>query len=521
MSGIRTVFAVLLAVVAASAGGSEPGATLAVVNARIWTGDPLQPWAEAIAVSGERILAVSSNAAIRKLVSPSTRLVDGNGNMLTPGFIDAHFHLLDLKRIGPHPPLSLYFVTSKAELVDSVAARAAAIPEGTWIFGHGWNERKWGGELPTRQWIDTLTPDHPVWLTNIREDAGLANTAALRAAGITRATKEPPEGGIVCDTRGEPTGLIRGGPMWLVDAVLAERDRDAVDSSAEEIMRRLTEHGVTSVQHSGNWEELLVFQRLHKAGRLRTRLFAAVPLPAWTRLRDHVAAHGRGDEWLHWGGLKLFGMSLASDPRPSEERKPDRWSVQFTLGDLYTWISGASQAGLQVMVHGGGDDVLRIFDRVRREQNLQDPRFRIEHAHNLAPETVALFATSGAIASVQPPLLAHFDHRTKIGVPLPKYLFPCRDLLEAGVVIAFGTDAITASSLTPPLESIRMALERPGPDGRPLTFEECLRAYTRDAACEESPTDCWTFRLVVTDARSRSPLDFADCTEAGFVAGKR
>jgi hypothetical protein len=459
------------------------GPSLAILNARVWTGNKRQPWAQAVAVTGDQISAVGTSEEIRKCLESDTRVIDGNGNTLLPGLIDAHFHILNLP--APDPPLNLMFVASKQAFADRVARYAAKVPAGAWIVGEGWNERKWGGELPSRDWIDAITPRHPVWLTNEMGDAGLANSLALQAAGITRATLEPPEAVIARDARGEPTGLIRGGPMWLIDAVFAERDREAADRYVLPLVDALHGIGVTSVHHTGSWQELLALRRLHKAGRLGMRIYVGVPLRSWRRLRDYVAAYGRGDPWLHWGGLKLFQNTWSEQPRPVKDGKVDRYSAQPSAEEAYEWFAGASRAGLQIMVHAGGYPVLKFYERIQAEQRLPDPRFRIEHAHDIPRDWIALYARAGVIASVQPSLLSHFDIRTAVGAPPPTHLFPCRELLDAGVTIAFGTDAVTASRLTSPFEMIQLALERPDPDGRRLTLEECLRACTRDAAYAE------------------------------------
>ncbi len=475
-----------------AAGGlsaAEPKADLVIRNSRVWTGDPKRPWAQAVAVSGDRIAAVGSDEEIGVRVGPSTAVFDGHGASLLPGLIDAHFHLLDLRTTGGEPPLNLRFAAGREEFVEIVAGEARKAPEGAWIFGEGWDERKWGGALPSKEWIDRVTPDHPVWLLNAYGDSGLANSAALREAGIGRDTGESPPEGIVRDRNGEPTGLIRGGPMWLMDRVLAEKVIGPAGRQAEETMDRLAALGVTSVQHTGNWQELLVFQRLRQTGKLKTRIYAGVPLPAWGRMRDYVASHGRGDAWLHWGLLKLFRGTWAPGPAVDRSGRRDRWSVQPSAGEVYDWFAGAARTGLQTTVHAGGYEILKIYERVRKEIKPKDPRFRIEHAHDLPPDWIALYASEGVIASVQPPLLAHIDERTLSGAAAPKHLFPCRELLDAGVKIVLGTDAITASPLMSPFEVLAEAIERPGPDGRRLTLEQALVAYTRDAAFAEFSED--------------------------------
>lgn len=486
----RRLHALLAAASSLLAGGLAPApavvpgraATLAVVNGRVWTADPRRPHAEAVAVTGDRLLAVGSIAEIEAFIAPSTTVIDARGHTVLPGFVDAHFHILNL--VERPPLLNLRFVASRQELVRLVAEAVAEAPPGSWVLGEGWDERKWGGALPSRVWIDAVTRRNPAWLTRSFGGAGLANSLALAAVGISD-TNDTKPAGIVRDRAGAPTGLLRGGALRLVDAALLAPDRERAEREAIRVSEALLKLGVTSVQHSGNWKELLVLDGLRQQGRLPVRVYAAVPLPSWERLRDFVAERGRGDEWLRWGGLKLFQHSWTTRPHAVTNGRLDRYAVQPTAEEAYGWFAGASRAGLQIMVHAGGIEHLRFFDRVRAELKLADPRFRIEHAHDVSPVELALYASAGVIASVQPVLLQHHDSRTAAGIAPPKHLFPCRAMLDSGIRIAFGTDALTASPLTSPFRSIRIALERPGPDGRTLTLEQCLRAHTADAAFAE------------------------------------
>jgi predicted amidohydrolase YtcJ len=432
-------------------------ATLAVVNARVWTGNPSQPWASAIAVTGERILAVGSDEQILELVVPSTRVIDARGWTLTPGFIDSHVHMLQFEPAHASPPsLFLRFTRGKAAVAAKIAAYAKVLPTGAWIYGHDWNaESTWqGGPPPSASWLDQVAPDHPVWLTSQSGDIGIANTRALRKAGMAQSN---------------PTGLIRGGPMWRVEEALIESTRDRDEARIQAATDRLLRAGVTSIHHNNSWHQLILFRRMKAGGRLRMRIYACPSFPGELRLKEFIDEHGRGDEWLHWGGLKAYGRIDA-----------DRY---------YRWISNASRGALQVMTHVGSEGELRtllqIYDRVQKEQRLQDPRFRIEHAHEMPPDLIARMAELGAIVSWQPPLLAHFDQRTAAGQAPPRNLFDCRALLDSGVRIAFGTDGNLWRSMVTPIESIQLALQRPGPDGRRITLDEALRAYTRDAAYAE------------------------------------
>jgi hypothetical protein len=368
-------------------------------------------------------------------------------------------------RSRPLPPIFLRFVQSRNDVAHRVAAYATALPKGAWILGDDWTDSTWRGQLPSRRWLDSFAPHHPVWLVGKEGNVGIANSAALGVARITRNTPDERPGAILRDSRGDPTGVIRGGPMWRIEAAIVEQTRERDDRLLEEVVNRLLRWGVTSVHHNNNWSDFLVLRRLHQAGKLRMRVYASPSLPAWERLRDYIAVHGRGDAWMHWGALKGFGAIREEE--------------------YHRWVSSASKAGLQVMVHVGNHEELRIllevFGRVRREQNLRDPRFRVEHAHDMPSDAIPLMARVGAIASWQPPLLAHADQRTARGVKPPENLFPCRALLDAGVRIAFGTDSDPVS----PVGSLQMALERAAPDGSRLTLDQALRAYTIDAAYAE------------------------------------
>ncbi len=432
------------------AAADAPVASLAIVNARVWTGDAFRPWATAIAAAGEHILAVGAEEEIRPFLIPSTRVVDGRGGMLTPGFIDAHIHMHQFDGALPLPPLFLRFLKNREDVAERIAVRTEMFPEGTWIWGRDWVDATWGKQgPPTRSWLDQVAPRHPVWLTSESGDAGIANTAALRCAGITKTIYDP-TGGIVRDARGEPTGLIRGGPMWRIEAALIEKTRILDDRLIEQGMERLVRAGVTSVHHNNSWHQLIIFRRLQEAESCG---FASMPVhrfPAGGACGTTSTTYGRGDAWLHWGGMKGYGAIIE-----------DRY---------YRWVVDASRAGLQVMAHVGDEKGLRtllaVYERVRKEQNLQDPRFRIEHAHDMPPDLIPLIAKVGAVVSWQPPLLAHVDQRTASGLPAPQHLFNCRGLLENGVRIAFGTDATPWREYVSPLQALQMALERPGP-GRP------------------------------------------------------
>ena len=481
----------------APAPSGEP-VTLAVVNARVWTGDARRPWADAVAVRGERIAAVGSSAEIRKLAPPGARIIDARGQMLVPGFHDAHVHFIDGGfRLAS---VQLRDATTPAEFVARIKAFAAGVPAGTWITGGDWDHEQWGGQLPERGWIDSVTPDHPVWVNRLDGHMSLANSAALRAAGVTRATPEVDGGAIVRDAAGEPTGVLKDNAMSLVDAKVPDPSPDRKDGALDAAMRHVARHGVTSVHNMGSWDDLATLRRAHAAGRLVTRVYAAVPLASWERLRDTVAAAGRGDSWLRIGGLKGYvdgslGSHTAAFLEPFTDTPRESGLIVTPLDDLYRWTRGADAAGLQVMVHAIGDRAIRaqldIFERVARENGARDRRFRIEHAQHIAPPDMPRFASLGVIASMQP-YHAIDDGRWAervIGRERILTTYAFRSLRDAGARMVFGSDWFVAPPT--PLEGIYAAVTRRTLDGRnpggwvpeqKVTVEDALRAYTAAGA---------------------------------------
>lgn len=476
--------------------------TLAIVNARVWTGDRTAPWAEAIAARGEVIAAVGTSDEIRKMAANLVP-VDAGGRLLVPGFIDTHVHFVQGGfRLAS---VQLRDAKTRAEFVRRIEAFAATVPPGTWIRGGDWDHSLWGGELPTRDWIDAVTREHPVWINRLDGHMALANTVALKTAGITRATKDLAGGEVLRSPDGEPTGLLKDNAMALVDKVAPPPSGEMRDRALAAAMKYVAEQGVTSVHNMGTWDELATFARARAANALTTRIYGVVPLNDWERLRDVVArkehggADGRGDEWLRVGGLKGFvdgslGSHTAAFHQPFNDSPNDRGLLVNSPEDLYRWISGADAAGLHVMVHAIGDRanglLLNIFERVVTENGQRDRRFRIEHAQHLASTDIPRFAKLGVIASMQP------YHAIDDGRWAERYIgdrirttYAFRSLLDSGARLAFGSDWYVAPPT--PLEGIYAAVTRRTLDDRnpggwvpeqKISVEQALRAYTADAA---------------------------------------
>jgi hypothetical protein len=476
--------------------------SLAILNARIWTGVPSTPWVEAMAVSGERIALTGSNEDVRR-VAGGAQQIDGGGRLVVPGFIDAHVHFID----GGFRLASVQLRDAKTreEFVARIRTFTATVPAGTWITGGDWDHSLWGGELPARQWIDEATPDHPVWINRLDGHMALANSVALKAAGVARGTRDVAGGEIVRDPGGEPTGLLKDNAMGLVDRAVPDPSNEMRDRALTAAMKYVAEQGVTSVHNMGSWADLATFARARRADTLTTRIYGVVPLADWERLRgvverkEHGGDDGRGDEWLRVGGLKGFvdgslGSHTAAFHEPFDDAPKDRGLLVNTPEDLYRWISGADKAGLHVMVHAIGDRanglLLDIYERVIGENGPRDRRFRVEHAQHLAPADIPRFAKTGVIASMQP------YHAIDDGRWAEKYIgarigttYAFRSLLDSGARLAFGSDWFVAPPT--PLEGIYAAVTRRTLDDRhpggwvpaqKISVEEALRAYTVGAA---------------------------------------
>ncbi|HEX8361863.1 MAG TPA: amidohydrolase, partial [Longimicrobium sp.] len=327
-----------------------------------------------------------------------------------------------------------------------------------------------------------------------------ANSAALRAAGVTRAVEDVEGGEIVRGPGGELTGIFKDNAMGRVDRAVPPPSAVMRDRALDAAMRYVAEQGVTGVHHVGGWDDLAVFRRAHAAGRLRTRIYAAVPLDSWERLRDTVAARGRGDAWLRIGGLKGYvdgslGSHTAAFHRPFTDAPADSGLIVTPRADLERWVRGADAAGLQVMVHAIGDRanalILDVFQEVARANGARDRRFRVEHAQHIAPADLARFGRLGVIPSMQP-YHAIDDGRWAervIGSERSLTTYAFRSLLDGGARLAFGSDWFVAPPT--PLEGIYAAVTRRTLDdrnpggwvpGQRITVEEALRAYTAGAA---------------------------------------
>ncbi len=471
-----------------------------IVYGRVWTGDSARPWAEALAVQGDRITAVGSRAEVRQLAGPATRVLDNGANLVTPGFGDAHTHFVG----GGFQLVSvdLRDADTPEEFIRRLAAFARTLPAGRWITGGDWDHERWrGSPLPRREWFDSATPDNPVFVSRLDGHMGVANSAALRAAGITRDTQAPPGGQIVRDsTTGEVTGVLKDNAMARMFDAIPAPSADQADSALARAMQHAAALGVTTVHVMGGWDDFATFRRARAGGAMVTRVRAFVPIESWRRLADTVRTAGRGDAWLAWGGLKGFmdgslGSTTAALFDAYLDAPTSRGLLVTDSARRRQEVLSADSAGLQLAIHAIGDRanamLLRFFEEAVARNGARDRRFRIEHAQHLRQGDIPRFGRSGIVASMQPYHVID-DGRWAANRLDPARLagtYAFRTLLNTGGRLAFGSDWTVAP--LDPLLGIYAAVTRRTLDGRnpsgwvpaqKITLEETLRAYTAGVA---------------------------------------
>jgi predicted amidohydrolase YtcJ len=485
-------------------------ADLVIINANIHTLDKSQPVAEAVAVFGNKIAAVGTSAEIRKLVGARTRVIDAHGALVMPGFNDAHVHFTDG---GQHlASVQLRDASSPEEFARRIGEFAAKTPKGRWITGGDWDHERWTpASLPTKELIDNVTSDHPVFVNRLDGHMGLANSVALKLAGVTKETPDPPGGLIVRDARtGEPTGVLKDAAQSFVYAKMPDPSWDERLDFARAATNHAASVGVTSVQDMSAGTDVGIYQYLASRGELKTRVYAVSPLPAWERIASVGVRARFGGDLIRIGGLKGFAdgslgstTALFFEPyndAPNTAGLPS--DEMFPPERMYERIRAADRAGLQVMIHAIGDKandtILSFYERVIKEDGERDRRYRIEHAQHLRALDIARFGRAHVIASMQPYHCID-DGRwaeKRIGHERARTTYAFRTLLDTGATLAFGTDWFVAP-LNPLLgiyaATTRRTLDGKNPNGwipeQKISVEEAVRAYTVGSAFAEFTDD--------------------------------
>ena len=488
---------------------TRPAADLIISNAKIWTVDKTHPTAQAVAVLGDRIVAVGSSSEVDAWRGPSTRMIDAGGHLLLPGFNDAHVHFvsggLQLASID------LNDATSPEEFARRIAERAKTTPKGEWILGGDWDETKWTpAQLPTKELIDSVTPNNPVFVTRYDGHMGLANSVALRLARITARTPDPPGGVIVRDAAGNPTGALKDAALDQLDKSIPPLTHEQRVQAVKRALAHAASLGVTSLQEmDDNGEELeniAVYAELLQRGELTARIYAAPLIKYVDDLAKIGVRHAFGGPYLQIGALKTFadgslGSSTAYFFEPFTDQPNNRGLLSDAMQPLSLMrerMMKADAAGLQICTHAIGDQgisiILDLYSEVETAHGPANRRFRIEHAQHMAAKDFDRFAKLSVIASVQP-YHAIDDGRwaeKRIGHDRASRTYAFRTFLNHGVRLAFGTDWNVAPlnpMLTVYAAVTRATLDGKNPDGwfpeQKFTLPEALEAYTMGSAYAE------------------------------------
>jgi predicted amidohydrolase YtcJ len=477
-------------------------ADFVVRGGRIYTLDPVNPRAEALAAWRGRILAVGRAAEIEGLIGPGTRVLDAGGGTVLPGFHDAHCHILlfGLSLVE----VNLREATRIAEVVEAVAAHAARIPPGRWIRGGGYNENKLAERRhPTRYDLDPVSPHHPVWLSHISGHMGVANSLALERAGITRETPDPPGGRIVRDEGGEPTGVLLETAQELIKRVLPPYTLEEVKAALAAAGRRMAAEGITAVQDAwAGWiapEEFRAYQEAVAEGLLPQRVWLLVDVER-LRVQDErfdfaFGLHtGFGGDRLRLGAIKIFidgsliGRTAALRQPYADPPGVSGMLVQEPQG-LVERVRRAHAGGWQVAMHAIGDRAIEAaLDAIEEVMGPEAARFRprIEHCGVVPPDLLHRLRRLRPIVVTQPRFLYELGEgfRAALGEERMAWTYPLASL--RGVPLALSSDRPVVDGA--PLRGLQAAVTRRTREGwalapqEALSLEEALRAYTMGAA---------------------------------------
>jgi predicted amidohydrolase YtcJ len=504
----RRVFLSVFGMVAVCVSGfaQRPAASFIVRNAKVWTVDKSHPRAQGVAVLGARIVAVGSDAEVELWRGRDTKVIDAHGKLLLPGFNDAHVHFVNGG--AALDAVQLTDAASPEEFARRIGERARKTARGEWILGGDWDETLWNPQkLPTKELIDPLTAKTPVFVDRHDLHLGLANSLALRMAGVTAQTPDPAGGVIVRDAQGDPTGILKDAAKELMLKIIPPLSHEQRVRVVKRALAHAASLGVTSVQNMDPENaDIAVYSELRERGELTTRLYVA---PYITDVDDQVKLgirHAFGDAFLRMGAVKAYADgSLGSATAYFFEPFTDQPSSHGILSDQMHPISlmrermlKADAAGLQICTHAIGDQaistILDLYTEVVKVHGDADRRFRIEHAQHMAAKDFDRFAQLQVIASMQP-YHAIDDGRwaeARIGHDRASRTYAFRTFLDHGVRLAFGTDWDVAPlnpMLTLYAAVTRATLDGKNPHGwfpeQKLTVTEAVEAYTMGSAYAE------------------------------------
>ncbi len=473
----------------------------AFVNGKIYTVNEKQPLAETVIVEYNKIIFVGSNDEAKKLIDAATNIVDLKGKLMLPGFIDDHVHLISggfyLLGIDLRPANSTTeFRKILKDYVDKYPNK--------WITGGYWDHEKWEkNELPTKEMIDDISPNTPVFVERLDGHMGLANSYALKLAGITKDTESPEGGLVVKDPKtGEPTGVLKDNAMSFVYNIIPAAKFEENYEAALAALNEAKKLGITSVHDITYDDALDVFNKLKDEGKLTCRIYTRMPIVEYSKLVEKNIQVGFGDNLIKMGSLKAFADGSLGSSTAWFFDKYNQDTTTYGLpmdiitdGSMEKWCMDADKNHLQISVHAIGDRanayMLDLYEKIIKENPKWDRRFRIEHAQHIRFEDIQRFADLGVIPSVQP--YHCIDDgvwaEKRIGPERIKYAYPFKSFLDAGAKLCFGTDWYVAP-LNPLLglyaAVTRRTLDDKNPDGwipeQKISIEDAIKCYTLNSA---------------------------------------
>ena len=477
-----------------------------IINAKVHTVDRQRPQAEAVAVCGERISKVGSTADVRALAGRQTTIIDARGRLVVPGFNDAHVHLISGAEqiVG----VDLRPARDEQDFAQRLKDHVARVPEGRWIQGGYWDHEAWPSRgLPTKALLDSVTPRHPVFVQRLDGHMGVANSLAMKLAGVRRDARDPDGGTIVRDGTGEPTGVFKDNAMELITRAVPPPTLDETIEKARAPLAHAASLGVTTIQDmSASGTELQAYQHIRAAGGLTARIYS-IQNRSIGGLKEAGIGTGFGDDWLRIGGLKLFadgsmGSGTAAFFEPYTDEPSTSGLLLQTPEALEQAIFDGDAAGFQLIVHAIGDRanaiVLDAFAKLARERGARDRRPRIEHAQVVRDSDKARFKQLNVIASIQPSHCID-DMRwaeRRIGKARCGIAYDFKSFVDAGAHLAFGTDWFV-EPLNPML-GLYAAVTRQFTDGTPtggwfpeerISMAQALEFYTLGSAYAEFADD--------------------------------
>jgi hypothetical protein len=483
-------------------------ADVVVIHGKVYTVNPAQPWAEAVAIKDGKFIAVGSSQDILKLRTASTKVIDAQGHLVLPGFGDAHVHFME----GSMTLLGVKLDDAKtiSEIQKRVKEFAASHPGDGWIQGMGWSYDAFGKTgLPDKKYLDEVVSDRPVFLSCFDGHTTWANSKALQMAGIDRDTPDPENGKIVRDTQGNPTGALKESASHLVRKVVPEPTRDEHMKALQAGLAEARSHGVTRIHGAGgDFEYFDLYDELRKNGQLTSRFYISYFLdppeltPQILSSLDKARATYH-DDWLAGGAVKtmLDGVvesHTAAMLTPYADDPAIKGKVFWEPAQYQATVTELDKRGYQIFTHAIGDGAVRLaldsYENMNKVNGTSDSRPRIEHIETITTQDIPRFGKLGVIPSMQP-LHAYPDADTlevwlkNAGLEREPRAFAWQSIAHGGGRLAFGSDwpVVTIS----PWPGVQTALTRQTSDGKPaggfvpaqrLTLEQAIEAYTMGVA---------------------------------------